>query len=90
MRWVLTRASCSPQLLREGEMAKDNKQSEQGATKTAGGVSCSVLSPLKYNGQRYAEGDTVTLPLTLHDELKAAGVVAPANPASPETKKPTE
>jgi hypothetical protein len=73
---------------REGEMAKSAKKTGEGVSEAADEVSCVAASPLKYNGTRYPEGETLTLPRELYDELRASGVVTPPEPQKAETEKP--
>ena len=51
-------------------------------------ITCAVASPLKFDGKRYGEGDSVTLPLALYEELKAAGVVTAPDPVAAAAEKP--
>jgi hypothetical protein len=71
-------------------MAKSPRKSEQDTAATTGDVTCVANSPLKYNGERYGEGDTVMLPQSLYDELKVLGVVNPPEPGSTAAEKPAQ
>jgi hypothetical protein len=63
-------------------MGKNNQTQKPAAeaSEAADSVTCVVASPLKFDGTRFAEGDSVTLPKALYDELKAAGVVTAPDP----------
>jgi hypothetical protein len=66
----------------------DGTASGKTASEATDSVSCMAAAPLKYNGKRYAEGDTVALPQSLYEELKAAGVVNPPEPQAALSEKP--